>query len=103
MDEKLDPTNQDKKIPKLSERSESIRNRRKNIFQVATTKGRLRELLSDVRKYGDSLREKYPNYQEWQVFHDMTGSSDPGAILDDFPADDSVETFLSEMEAKYQI
>ena len=43
-----------------------------------------------------ALREKYPDYKNYVLYHLLTGSTphDPMPTLFDFPGDDSIETFL---------
>ena len=58
-----------------------------------------------VRK--DYLLAKYPNAQEYLIYHALLGSSPKPSrqaqlITEDFPGDDSVEKFINYLADKYK-
>ena len=58
------------------------------------------EIVSRV-KY---LRDKYPNYPKYRVYHIISGSTpspDLEVLEDDFPGEDSIEVFLNHLNQKY--
>jgi len=53
------------------------------------------------------LKGKYPDWEKRAVYHILSGSGMSGkasseVIEEDFPEEDSIEKFLSDLEAKYK-
>lgn len=60
-----------------------------------------------VLKYFKHIKEAYPNYQDYSVYHAITGSSmtafHPEIIETDFPGEDSAEKFVDNLAKKYRL
>ena len=65
-----------------------------------------RENLSvEIESHANYLREKYPNIENYRVFHVFSGSTvrskHLNLIEDDLPGDDSIEKFVDYLANKY--
>jgi len=65
---------------------------------------RMIEVQTMLADKGQKLRDKYPNYRRYSMYHSLAQSSiDDGMEkieMDDFPGEDSVETFIDNLTAQ---
>lgn len=61
------------------------------------------QVLDRVVQKAKELREKYPNYTQYQIYHLLIGSTPPEGtdIYEDFPGDDSVVEFLKKLKSEF--
>ena len=60
------------------------------------------EVTELIGKYSDKIKEKYPDWKKYQLFHVLIGSTfreDESPFLD-FPSPDSVEEFIETLSSK---
>lgn len=75
---------------------EEIREKRVALYKSFSIE-KLREFQSKLIKYIDNIRLKYPNFDNYVLYHILIGSTVPNDItMEDFPWDDSVEKFLKD-------
>lgn len=62
-------------------------------------------LQDDIFFFAQKLREKYPNFKNYTVYHTLIGSTIPAGVetvKEDFPGEDSVEDFVNSLIKKYR-
>jgi hypothetical protein len=75
---------------------EEIREKRVALYESFSAK-EFKEFQNKLVKYIKDIRLKYPNFDNYVLYHILIGSTVPDDITlieDDFPWDDSVENFL---------
>lgn len=92
-EEKLD-------LKRESGKVQELKNRLNRIFPK-----NLQEVYGKTAVFGNSLRERYKDCQDYRLFHVIASSGvpTPDYIYPkfDFPGDDSVEKFIESLEAEY--
>ncbi|MEX2052320.1 MAG: hypothetical protein WD991_01315 [Candidatus Paceibacterota bacterium] len=62
------------------------------------------ELLLDIVNKASDLEKKYPNRDEYGVYHALISSTQDvnlKVVYDDFPGEDSIELFVERLRQKY--
>lgn len=78
------------------------KNREQILGELAELKSKIynienEDLLNRMVEFVDGLKEKYPNYQDFELYHFIAGSGMKRNPVDfDFPGEDSIEVWLRE-------
>lgn len=88
------------KESEYTESSGSLADRIRRLQFIAMRRMDIRDYSKGIENFTAHLREKYPDYNIRRAYHVLIGSTmDPDAdiIEEDFPGEDSVESFLQNL------
>ncbi len=94
-------------LSQVQEQKDRIINIKNNIVLSITSLSNSEEKLDKLSKFqnaiierADYLKRKYPNAVKYATFHYLIGSTpnmDSNTIYEDFPEEDSVEKFMTDL------